>query len=118
MGSLPSADGFRALVRHMDEMSHFLPVDTDQKIERLGAGVQRWEIDSSRSNLTFSLPHLIVQKVRGQFDRWGGTLVIYPKQQRLSNVEIWVISPVSRRATRGVTRGSFPKPSSTSLDVR
>src|SRR5579863_10305058 len=87
---LPSAHVFRGLVRDMDDASHFLPVESEQKLDNLGGGVQRWEIDTSRSTLTFSLPHLLVQQVRGRFDRWEGTLVVHPKQQRLSQVEIRV----------------------------
>jgi hypothetical protein len=43
-----------------------------QEIGPLGqATTQRWEIDTSRSTLTFSLRHIVIQRIRGRFDRWG-----------------------------------------------
>ena len=36
---------------------------------------ERWEIDSSHSGIHFSVRHLVIAKVRGQFSRWSGTLV-------------------------------------------
>ena len=35
---------------------------------------ERWEIDSSHSSIHFSVRHLVIAKVRGQFSRWTGTL--------------------------------------------
>ena len=35
---------------------------------------ERWEIDSSHSGVHFSVRHLVIAKVRGQFTRWTGTL--------------------------------------------
>lgn len=37
---------------------------------------ERWEIDSSHSGIHFSVRHLVIAKVRGQFSRWTGTLVV------------------------------------------
>jgi polyisoprenoid-binding protein YceI len=37
---------------------------------------ERWEIDSSHSGIHFSVRHLVIAKVRGQFSRWSGTLVV------------------------------------------
>ena len=36
---------------------------------------ERWEIDSSHSGIHFSVRHLVIAKVRGQFARWSATLV-------------------------------------------
>ena len=33
-----------------------------------------WQIDSSHSGIHFSVRHMVVAKVRGQFDRWTGTV--------------------------------------------
>jgi polyisoprenoid-binding protein YceI len=33
---------------------------------------QRWEIDSAHSGIHFSVRHLVIAKVRGQFARWSG----------------------------------------------
>jgi polyisoprenoid-binding protein YceI len=37
--------------------------------------VEKWEIDSSHSSIHFSVRHMVVAKVRGQFTRWTGTIV-------------------------------------------
>lgn len=37
---------------------------------------QRWEIDSSHSSIHFSVRHLMIAKVRGQFSKWTGTLQV------------------------------------------
>ena len=37
---------------------------------------ERWEIDNSHSGLHFSVRHLVIAKVRGQFSRWSGALVV------------------------------------------
>jgi polyisoprenoid-binding protein YceI len=36
---------------------------------------ERWEIDSSHSGIHFSVRHLVIAKVRGQFSRWSAALV-------------------------------------------
>jgi polyisoprenoid-binding protein YceI len=35
---------------------------------------ERWEIDSSHSGIHFSVRHLVIAKVRGQFTRWTGAI--------------------------------------------
>ncbi len=35
----------------------------------------RYEIDSSHSGIHFSVRHLVISKVRGQFARWSGTVL-------------------------------------------
>lgn len=37
--------------------------------------VEKWEIDSSHSGIHFSVRHMVVAKVRGQFARWSGSVV-------------------------------------------
>jgi polyisoprenoid-binding protein YceI len=51
---------------------------------------ERWEIDPTRSSLTFKLRHIVAQQIRGRFERWGGTLFIDRHQPWLSSVEVWV----------------------------
>jgi polyisoprenoid-binding protein YceI len=51
---------------------------------------ERWEIDSARSTLTFSLRHMVIRQIRGRFDRWGGTLFLDRRQAWLSSVSVWV----------------------------
>jgi polyisoprenoid-binding protein YceI len=35
---------------------------------------ERWEIDSSHSGIQFTVRHLVIAKVRGQFSRWTGSI--------------------------------------------
>jgi polyisoprenoid-binding protein YceI len=51
---------------------------------------ERWEIDESRSRLSFTLTHLVVKKIHGEFETWGGTLFLDPRQQSLSSLRVWV----------------------------
>jgi polyisoprenoid-binding protein YceI len=37
---------------------------------------ERWQFDASHSGIHFSVRHLVIAKVRGQFSRWNGALVI------------------------------------------
>lgn len=37
---------------------------------------ERWEIDASHSGIHFSVRHLVIAKVRGQFSRWSGVLSV------------------------------------------
>jgi polyisoprenoid-binding protein YceI len=39
---------------------------------------QRWDFDLTHSGVHFSVRHLVVSKVRGQFKKWGGTLELDP----------------------------------------
>lgn len=51
---------------------------------------QSWEIDTARSSLTFNLRHIVLQQVKGRFERWGGTLFVDLRQPWLSSVLVWV----------------------------
>jgi polyisoprenoid-binding protein YceI len=57
---------------------------------REGAAQERWVIDQQRSQLSFSLRHIVVQRIEGRFDRWGGTLFVDRAQPALSSVEVWI----------------------------
>ena len=37
--------------------------------------LEKWEIDSSHSGIHFSVRHMVVAKVRGQFARWSGSVL-------------------------------------------
>lgn len=37
---------------------------------------QTWNIDSSHSSIHFSVRHLVIAKVRGQFTRWSGVITL------------------------------------------
>jgi polyisoprenoid-binding protein YceI len=51
---------------------------------------ERWTIDGERSRLTFHLRHIVVQRIQGEFRRWGGTLFVNRREPWLSSVHIWV----------------------------
>ncbi len=55
-----------------------------------GSAQQGWVIDPARSKLEFSLRHIVVQRIQGRFDRWGGRLFVDRDQPALSSVEIWI----------------------------
>jgi polyisoprenoid-binding protein YceI len=38
--------------------------------------IEKWEIDSSHSGIHFSVRHMVVAKVRGQFARWSGSVLV------------------------------------------
>lgn len=37
---------------------------------------QTWQIDSAHSGIHFSVRHLVIARVRGQFSRWSGALTV------------------------------------------
>ena len=37
---------------------------------------QTWNIDASHSSIHFSIRHLVISKVRGQFTRWSGAFTV------------------------------------------
>jgi polyisoprenoid-binding protein YceI len=49
-----------------------------------------WQIDLERSTLRFSLRHIVVQEIRGQFRRWGGTITLDGDVLARSSVRLWV----------------------------
>jgi polyisoprenoid-binding protein YceI len=52
--------------------------------------LERWVVDLDRSSLRFSLRHLVIRQIRGQFARWGGVLFLDRIEPWLSSVQIWV----------------------------
>ena len=51
---------------------------------------ERWEIDGSKSTLGFALRHLVVGEIKGEFGRWGGTLLLDPAHLGRSSLEVWI----------------------------
>jgi polyisoprenoid-binding protein YceI len=51
---------------------------------------QNWQIDSQRSKLTFTLRHLVVSEIRGQFREWGGGLILDRDDVSRSRCHVWV----------------------------
>jgi len=50
--------------------------------------LERWEIDSGHSSIHFSVRHLVVAKVRGQFTRWSGHVVAEPGDLGRASVNV------------------------------
>ena len=48
---------------------------------------ERWQIDASHSGIHFSVRHLVIAKVRGQFTRWNGSLVVPNGDFTMATVE-------------------------------
>jgi polyisoprenoid-binding protein YceI len=55
-----------------------------------GAAQERWVIDPERSRLSFSLRHIVVRRIEGHFEGWGGTLFVDRDQPSLSSIEVWI----------------------------
>jgi polyisoprenoid-binding protein YceI len=52
-----------------------------------GSGPSTWRIDTSHSELTFQIRHL-VSRVRGSFGEWRGTIVAYPADPTTGSVAV------------------------------
>jgi polyisoprenoid-binding protein YceI len=51
---------------------------------------QTWQIDSAHSGIHFSVRHLVIAKVRGQFGRWTGALSIPDDDLSRATVEVTI----------------------------
>jgi len=49
---------------------------------------QTWQIDSAHSGIHFSVRHLLIAKVRGQFSRWTGALEVPDGDFTRASVEV------------------------------
>ena len=76
--------------------------------------LERWEIDSSHSGIHFSVRHMVVAKVRGQFARWSGTVLA--DDGDLSRASVNVVIDASSIATGVAERDTHLK-SADFLDV-
>lgn len=47
-----------------------------------------WQIDTAHSEVQFAVRHLMISTVRGQFERFSGTLELDENQPTLSSVEV------------------------------
>jgi polyisoprenoid-binding protein YceI len=50
----------------------------------------RWDIDKVHSSIHFSVRHLMVSKVRGEFHDWSGSLMLDPDDFTKSSVEVTI----------------------------
>lgn len=51
---------------------------------------ETWQIDSAHSGIHFSVRHLVIAKVRGQFSRWNGSLSVPDGDFRRATAEITI----------------------------
>ncbi len=51
---------------------------------------QDWRIDPERSTLRFSLRHIVVHEIKGEFKRWGGTITVDELDPTRSRLRVWV----------------------------
>ena len=54
------------------------------------SAVEEWQIDLDRSKLRFTLHHIVIHEIQGQFRRWGGTIVLSNDDLAKSSVHVWV----------------------------
>jgi polyisoprenoid-binding protein YceI len=52
--------------------------------------IEKWDIDPVHSSVGFTVRHMVVAKVHGQFTKWGGTLELDPDQLTASKMDITI----------------------------
>jgi polyisoprenoid-binding protein YceI len=50
--------------------------------------LERWEIDTDHSSVRFTVRHMVITKVHGQFRRWGGSLELDMRKLSESRVSV------------------------------
>jgi polyisoprenoid-binding protein YceI len=53
-------------------------------------GKELWEIDSASSHLGFSLRHIVISEIGGQFSSWGGQMIFDPEDIDRSLIRVWI----------------------------
>jgi polyisoprenoid-binding protein YceI len=51
---------------------------------------ESWRIDPERSELRFSIGHVVLGEIQGRFDCWGGSILLDRTRPSQSTVRIWV----------------------------
>ena len=60
-------------------------------VDNGGASLEQvWRIDPERSTLRFSLRHIVVREIKGEFKRWGGSITIDEVDPTKSRLRVWV----------------------------
>jgi polyisoprenoid-binding protein YceI len=49
---------------------------------------QTWQIDKAHSDITFTVRHMVITKVRGRFLKWDGTLTLDEQDLSKSRIEV------------------------------
>lgn len=55
-----------------------------------GHAKERWEIDGSSSQLSFSLRHIVVSQIEGSFRSWGGEMQFDPGYVPRTQIQVWI----------------------------
>jgi polyisoprenoid-binding protein YceI len=51
---------------------------------------EEWQFDPERSHLHFSLRHIVVHEIRGQFRKWGGTIALDGADLTKARARVWI----------------------------
>ena len=51
---------------------------------------EKWDIDPVHSSVGFTVRHMVVAKVHGQFTKWGGSLQLDPEDLTASKIDITI----------------------------
>jgi polyisoprenoid-binding protein YceI len=71
-------------------ISQSSPKEGDQDKEKPNMSTQSWAIDSSHSGIHFSVRHMVIAKVRGQFSRWTGVITMPEGDLGRAKVEVTI----------------------------
>ncbi len=76
-----------------------------------------WNFDNVHSSVGFSVRHLMISKVRGHFNKWGGTFEYDPKNDPATKLDVQALTPArsipaKSSATRICARPTFSTPRS------
>ena len=88
---------------------------------------ERWEIDASRSQLRFTLRHIVVSEIQGFFGGWGGEMTVDPDRSPRIQVQAWIdVGSIETgsaerdahvRSSEFLDTARFPRAQFTSTDV-
>ena len=78
----------RHIMNTREEALRYVPSQTPK--HPVDGDLERWEVNSTTSQLRFVLHHIVIQEIHGRFQRWGGTLFLHRTEPALSSVLVWV----------------------------
>ena len=71
----------------MNSLTRTLPLALGLSLLSSAALAKTFKVDSAHSNVGFSLKHLVISKVTGRFNDFGGTFVLDDKSHALTSAE-------------------------------
>jgi polyisoprenoid-binding protein YceI len=88
---------------------------------------EHWEIDVSRSQLRFTLRHIVVSEIEGFFGGWGGQMTLDPDHDPRIQIQAWIdVASIDTgsperdahvRSSEFLDAARFPRAQFTSTDV-